>query len=418
LSNAWARWTTRSAWSAVRALPLLLLGAAAACSGGRDSEPDFSAPDLAGGDLVVAEVSGRPVTAGELYHKIRLQFPQMPREGPGLGLQAKELAPAVVDERCLVRYGQERGFDREPDCRRTLEFSRRFIVNRVVERSVAERTAPSEEELRAFYEENVDQFTMPEQIWYHQMQVDSQAAAEQLRRQLLAGADFEELARKASRDAESADRGGRMPPFRDDGSPTLPNRYPQLLAALRGMSEGEVSAPVRTELGWHLLRCDGRREKYAKLFEEVREGIFDKLARPREADGFSSLLDSLKLAYQVKIYEDNLEKFYLLQMDAEQIFQSARAERDGKRRVGRYAEILARFPESERAPEALFMMGFEYAENLGDRERAREAFERFLAEHPDHALAASAQTMLAGLSGSPAPAESPASPGSTPPSGR
>ncbi|MFH1145039.1 MAG: peptidyl-prolyl cis-trans isomerase [Candidatus Eisenbacteria bacterium] len=389
----------------VLAAAVVLATGLTGCSKEGGDEPDFSAPEIAGSDLVVAEFQGRPITAGEIYHKIRLQYPQMPRSGPGLGLQAKELVQAVVDERCVVAYARERGLDRTPDYQRTLHFSDRFILNRTAEAAICADVAPSEEELRAWYEEHLDQFTVPEQLWYHQIQVGSQMQAEDICRQLASGADFEALARKFSRDTESAARGGRMLPFRDDGSPTLPARQPRLAQALRSLGEGGVSPPVKGESDWHVLRLDARRAAYVKDFEELREGLHEKIGGSREVDHLSSVIDSLKRAYRVKYHEENLDRFYFLQMDAEQLAQAVRGEQDPRRRIRMYEEIVARFPGDDRHAEALFMIGFEYAENLGERERARETFERFLAEYPGHALAASAKTMLATLEGGGGPAE-------------
>jgi len=382
---------------------LALVSGLAGCSAERQEEPDFSAPDIAGSDLVLAEINGKPITAGEVYHKIRLQFPQMPHEGPGLGLQTKEMINAVVDERCLTTYGRQEGLDRDPDYLRTLHFSDRWILNRVVERAIEAQAEPTEEEVRSYYEEHVDQFTLPAQIWYHQIQVASRGEAQAIRRRLLAGADFEAVAREVSQDRESAERGGRMTAFRQDGSQTLPNRFPELAETMARLKDGEISQPQRTELGWHLLRVDSRRGEYAKSYEEMREGIRDKIGNPRQMDRFAAVLDSLKQVYGVKLNQDNLDRFCFLQMDAGELLQAGRAEKDPQRRIQTYTEVLDRFPESERVPEALYLIGAEYS-GMKEPERAREYLTRLVEKYPGHSLASAAQTMLAALNQGSAPA--------------
>lgn len=378
-----------------------------ACSNERRAEPDFSAPDIPGADLVVAEVNGKPVTAGELYHKIRLQYPQMPQSGPGLGLQAREMVLASVDDRCLSAYAREHGIEQDDEYRRMMFLSSHFIMNRLIEQKIRAQATPSEAQMRVWYEEHLDQFTRPGQLYYHHMLFDSQSQAQAARQRLLAGADFEEMAKRESRDAESAPNGGRMNVFRYDSAETLPRRFPQVLQALESMQEGEISQPVRTTLGWHLLRLDARRGETVKSFEEMRPGIYDKFAAPIESERFQTVLDSLKAAYRVKIHDDRLEEFFYLQMNADQLLQAARGEQDPGKRVRLYQELLDRYPQSPRVPEAKFLIGYEYSQSMHDAARAREQLERFLREHPDHPLAAAAQALLRG--------EQVPAPGSAPP---
>jgi len=384
---------------------LLLCLLAFGCADSDTPPADFSAPELAGGDLVVAEVSGEPITAGELYHKIRLQYPQMPQEGASLGRQVEEIAKAGAVERCLIRYARERGIDRDPDVLRMMALSRSYILSVNAEEVILAEASPTEEEIRIYYEEHVDQFTVPAQIWYRQILVERESAARDLAGQLRAGADFAELAKAHSVDSRSGPHGGRMPGYQPAGRPTLPNEHPALGEALQALEPMAVSDPIRTELGWHILRVEAQRPEYAKPLAEVYDGIQEKIGGSRQAEHYSNVIDSLKQAYGVKFFESALKRFYYLQMNDEELFESAQSGPDPQQRITLYEEIVSRFPEGDRKAEALFMIGFEYAESLNDRARAREAFERFLAQHPGHELAESARTMLATFSGEHAPAE-------------
>src|SRR5690606_2499118 len=81
---------------------------------------------------------------------------------------------------------------------------------------------------------------------------DAFAFATSLHEKIQSGEDFAELAKKYSDDAPSAEEGGRLP-MADRGTFVEPYE-----AALYSLSVGEVSEPVKTEFGYHLIRLEKR----------------------------------------------------------------------------------------------------------------------------------------------------------------
>jgi hypothetical protein len=372
-------------------LPLLLT---AGCGREKTGKPDFSAPDLAGGDLVVLEVAGEPITAAEVYHKIRLQYPQMPQSGPDLGKQVSEVVKQVLKERCLLKLGEERGYDRNLEFLRMMYLSRTYILtSETVNAEVWSRVKPSDAEIDDFYQQNIDRFMLRAKVWYHEIVLDSESRAREVRERLLAGEDFAGLASRYSIDKGAAERGGEMPPYEKGVNAKLDGQS-ELVRELLALEPQTVSAPVRTSRGWHVLRVDARREERQRPLEEVRDELRSNLTAKRETGRYNTLLDSLAQAYGVAVHQEALDKFFWLQMDDTQLFDSVRDESDAGTRVRMYENLIERFPQSARRPEALFMIGFEKAEKLSDVPGAIAAMERFLAECPQHEMRASAQTML------------------------
>lgn len=84
---------------------------------------------------------------------------------------------------------------------------------------------------------------------------EARQLAADLRRRALAGEDFGDLAREYSEDIGSAAEGGEL-------GWTLPGQMvPEFEAAIAKTEEGDVSEPVRTQFGWHILKVEGRREQ-------------------------------------------------------------------------------------------------------------------------------------------------------------
>ncbi len=110
---------------------------------------------------------------------------------------------------------------------------------------------------------------------------DALAEAEATLAELQAGADFAELAAQRSDDAGSAQQGGDVGFFDRDGVSASGATYaPEFVAAAFALDEGELSAPVRTQFGWHIIEVTSRdvpdpeqqlREARREAFETWRE---------------------------------------------------------------------------------------------------------------------------------------------------
>ncbi len=357
--------------------------------------PNFDAPDLPGRELIVAEIGGEPITAAQLYSKMRIQFPEFDDSGPGMALQAREILPQLITERCFATWGTELGLDKDRPVQQAWFLSREFILcNYTMDQMVHRRAKPSEEEVHAYWEENQERFILPPRVWYHHILLDSEAEAWDIRQRILAGDEFERLAAEVSLDSVSAGRGGKMPAMTERYECGSLGRLPDLGRAVMALQEKELSKPIRSSHGWHVVRADYRRDSIVRELEEVRQEIVEKLAMRRQGQLYNKVLDSLRVEFGVRVHDQALDQFYLLQMDDEALFALAQQRRDSEYKIRVYEQILERYPDSPRRPEALFMIGFVFAEELADSTQALASFRSFLEQYPEHEMARSARLML------------------------
>ena len=157
---------------------------------------------------------------------------------------------------------------------------------------------PTEEELRAHYASQRARFAGDEERLASHILIEvpadaddptaqaAQARARELAEQARAeGADFAELAREHSDDFGSADAGGDLD-WVEPGA-----MVPEFEQALFEMEPGEVSDPVRTDFGWHvLLLRDVRGGEDAVPFEEVREELARELSGSSRERAYSELV--------------------------------------------------------------------------------------------------------------------------------
>jgi peptidyl-prolyl cis-trans isomerase D len=154
----------------------------------------------------------------------------------------------------------------------------------------------SEQDVLDYYESNPQRFIADDQrnISHILILIDDEideaaaaATAAELGARLDQGDAFEDLAREFSKDPVSAADGG------DLGWAT-PGDYPEAFEeALLALEPGQVSDPVRTEFGIHLIRLDELREGDQQTIDEVRDELFDELRLQQATDDFYALAENV-----------------------------------------------------------------------------------------------------------------------------
>lgn len=133
--------------------------------------------------------------------------------------------------------------------------------------------------------------------------------------EIIDGKDFGELAQKYSEDQNSAARNGEMAPFNSS------RMVPEFIKAISELHKpGDVSNPVRTRFGWHIIKL--LEKTPPRSFEEEYEGLKTRIARDNRAKlSKQAVVERLKKEYKLQEYPQNLEPFYSL-VD-ETIFKAA-----------------------------------------------------------------------------------------------
>jgi peptidyl-prolyl cis-trans isomerase D len=155
----------------------------------------------------------------------------------------------------------------------------------------------SDADLQDYYTKNKNRYISTEQRRAHQIlvavsaKVDDATAlkkAQDLAAKLKSGANFETLAKQSSDDAGSAAQGG------DLGLVERSSLEGPFGDALFGMKAGDISAPVRTKYGYHVIRLDEVVAAKGKTFEEARTDVLDQLRHDRGADRFGDIQEQIQ----------------------------------------------------------------------------------------------------------------------------
>ena len=171
--------------------------------------------------------------------------------------------------------------------------------------SMAKNAPPTEKQLREYFEATADQYSAPEerQARHILIQVEegsnetvvnaAREKATKLLSKIKAGESFEKLAKENSDDPGSSDMGGDLGFF---GRGIM---EPDFEEAAFALDKGEVSEPVLTSFGYHLIKVEQIRKPETKKFEEVRGSLIPEFQKDAAERKYFDLADKLtNMAYE------------------------------------------------------------------------------------------------------------------------
>ena len=211
-------------------------------------------------DTIVATVNGEEITIGHMIIA-RATLPQQYQQLPD-----DVLFDAILDQ--LIQQTalkQQLNGEVPKYVELSLENESRSLLAADVIEKVMENAA-TEEEVRAAYEEQYSDGNGGDEFNASHILVESEEDAEEIRAELEEGADFATTARERST-GPSGPNGGELGWF------TKGRMVPEFEEAVIALSAGEISAPVQTQFGWHVIKLNERRKSAAPEFAEIRDQL-------------------------------------------------------------------------------------------------------------------------------------------------
>jgi peptidyl-prolyl cis-trans isomerase C len=154
----------------------------------------------------------------------------------------------------------------------------------------------TDKEVEEYYETNKAQFVGEETVNASHILVDSEEKALELLAKINAGEiTFENAARENS-SCPSSQNGGNLGDF---GKGQM---VPEFDSAVFAMEVGEVSAPVKTQFGYHLIRLDGKNASESIPFEAVKDEIHRRLVMEKQQATYRSRVNQLGILFPVDRY--------------------------------------------------------------------------------------------------------------------
>jgi len=250
--------------------------------------------------VVLAEVNGTPITSADFY-KEQESLPPYLKPMTETPEGKKEMLDTMVVRELIMQQATKDGIDKSPQVAARLEdLKKRVIVEAFLKKKVEESANISDAELKDYYNKNLDKFKTSDQIKASHILVKSEAQAKDIEKQLKAGGNFEELAKKYSIDG-AAPKGGDLGWF-SKGS-----MIPDFEKVAFGLKEGETSGIVQTKFGYHIIKVTGKRAAGTRSFEEVKDQIKAALLPEKQQETFKKIKEDLKKNAKINLKEDALK---------------------------------------------------------------------------------------------------------------
>ena len=346
------------------------------------------------GAVVLARVGSTTVTRAD-YEARLAELPPQYKSQFTTPEQKRQFIDRLLEERVWLETARKAGVDQRPEIKKQLENYRRdTLIRTYLGEAMAKAPPPSDSLIAAYYASHPQEFTAEEQVTVRQIQVADEKTAEKVQKELAKGGDFAVLAKKYSTDAVTKEKGGDLGPVSRSGFFGSLGRQPALAESAFAAPTNSVRGPIKTSLGYHLIEVTGRTPAATRPLEEVKPLIVRQLTQQTNQDFYQQSLASARVALGVKTDDAAIDETINAKKTAVEMFRDAGEVPDVDQRLTAYRQVVETYPESEYAPQALFMVGFVESEEKKDYDQADKAFKELLAKYPSSELKSSAQWMI------------------------
>ncbi|WP_375462159.1 peptidylprolyl isomerase [uncultured Enterovirga sp.] len=229
---------------------------------------------------VVARVDGEPITEADLT--TAAEDPALSLPGTDEAQKREVLIGYVIDLRLGARASKSAKIDAAPEFRRRLAyFGEKLLVDEYLERQTKAAVTP--EAAQKVFDETVKDMKPEEEVHARHILTTEEADAKTAYARVKAGEDFAKVAAELSTDPGSKTDGG------DLGFFTRDRMVAPFAEAAFKMQPNEVSEPVKSQFGWHVIQVVARRAKPVPVFAEMREQIDQYLVRKAQQDAVLAL---------------------------------------------------------------------------------------------------------------------------------
>ena len=241
-------------------------------------------------DKPLATVNGKAITEADLKfaeEEIGSDLGSLPP-----AVRRRALIEYLVEHQLLAEAATLQKMDAGAEMdRRMLYLKRKALRDTYFDTAI--KGSVSEAEARKAFDTQIARTRPEEEIKASHILVETEAQAKELAASIAHGdaKTFAELARKSSKDPGTRDDGGTLGYF------ARGQMVPQFEEAAFKLAKGEVSRPIQTQFGWHLIRVDDRRQKKLPDFQEVKDRIVGSMVHQKAQGVVAELRGKAKIDY-------------------------------------------------------------------------------------------------------------------------
>ena len=243
-------------------------------------------PVFAQADKVIARVDGMNITEREIAlatEDLGERLAQLPDER-----KRDEVINYLVDLKLGAKAAAAAKITDSPDFAARLAYFREKVMLDQYLTSEAKKAA-TPEAARKLYDETTKALAPEEEVNARHILVEDEAQAKAVAERLKKGEDFAKVAAEISKDPGSGKEGGSLGWFTKD------RMVPEFAEVAFKLTKGQVSDPVKSQFGWHIIKLEDKRAKPLPDFAAVKPQIDQYLERKAQQDIIVALRDKAKV---------------------------------------------------------------------------------------------------------------------------
>lgn len=255
--------------------------------------PEASAPaEPVSPDTVLATVGGEEITEGDLV----LAAEELTQELQSIPADQRRgfLLTVLIDMKLMASAAREDGLADTPDFARRLAYLEDQTLRRAFFNSIVENRV-TDEAIQTAYDELVADFAPEPEVRARHILVPTEEQANEIRAEIEGGRDFADAAGEYGTDGTRANGG-------DLGYFSTGMMVPEFEQAAMALEVGELSQPVESQFGFHLIYLEDRRLSEAPPLEEVRPQVAQQVLY----ENYEAAIDEIKSGVEIEIDDPEL----------------------------------------------------------------------------------------------------------------
>jgi peptidyl-prolyl cis-trans isomerase C len=236
-------------------------------------------------DKVLAKVNGSEIRQSDVALAEEELGPSLAQMDPST--KDENVLAFLIDMKVVAKAAEDKKIADTDDFKKRLAFTRnRLLMDNLLGQEG--KAAATDEAMKKVYEDAAKQISGEQEIHARHILVETEDEAKAVKAELDKGADFAELAKKKSKDPGASDGG-------DLGFFTKDQMVPEFSEAAFKLQPGQISDPVKSQFGWHIIKVEEKRNRKPPEFDQVKGQIETYVTRKAQADYVAKLRDGAKI---------------------------------------------------------------------------------------------------------------------------
>lgn len=241
---------------------------------------------------LLAEINGKKIYTNDVYaFMANIEGGARFQNEEGI----KVLADEMVNQEILLLDAYKNELDKDEEFLNELSTVKDNMLKNYAMHKIFDQVDASDDELKAYYEENKEVISPNKTYTASHILVDEEDKANKIYKEIEGGLDFKEAARKYSKDPSAAS-GGSLGTFPKGVM------VKEFQDGLDSLEVGEISKPVKSQFGYHIIKLEEVNNEEAKDFEEVKDQVYQTYIMVKRQEKYLEKLNQISKNVEVKKY--------------------------------------------------------------------------------------------------------------------